>query len=59
MRISDTMNLSVLTDHMGRYATQEQAAKFRPALVIEFDGMDTGDVPEARWEDLMIEACEA
>lgn len=57
MLIHDSMNLSDLTDLMGRYATQDQAAQFRPALVREFDGQDTRSVPESRWGQLMIDTC--
>jgi hypothetical protein len=57
MLISATMDLSDLCERMGHYATIEQAEKFRHVLAVCYGGMDTTDVPEARWESLMEESC--
>lgn len=58
MIISATMDLDRLAETMGDVMTVADAAKFREALVAEFDGVDTRDVPDARWQQLMAETCQ-
>jgi len=57
MLISSAMNLGQLAERMGGDCSNDDAAKLRPLLVAEFDGQDTRDVPEQRWQQLMVDAC--
>ena len=56
MKISETMDLNELAERVGGCTVSEYReflVTLRDALVDEFDGMDTADVPEARWLHLI------
>lgn len=56
MKISRSMNLSDLQERMGPTTTEAEADKMRDLLVDGYDGMDTRDIPEYLWIDMLDQA---
>jgi len=60
MQINYLMPLTDLADRMSRDCLEPaEVVAMRDLLVAEFDGCDTRDVPEARWEQLVEIAAES
>ena len=59
MKITNDMGLSELAERMGTEATESEARAMREMLVENFDGMDTTDIPEADWMEMLDEAANA
>jgi len=60
MQINYLMDLSDLAERMSRDLLEHaEVLAMRTMLVAEFDGFDTRDVPERRWEELVEIAAES
>jgi hypothetical protein len=58
MKISESMNLSELAEHMGPEAQPAEAAAMRNILVDVFDGEDAKDIGEVTWRYFATAAVE-
>ena len=60
MQIHYLMDLSHLAERMSRDLLEDaEVLTMRAMLVAEFDGLNTCDVPERRWEELVEIAAES
>lgn len=57
MLINSQMNLGELAEHMGSDATEQDAMDMRDLLVQSHPGMDTIDIDQGTWENMVWLAC--
>jgi len=60
MRITNTMDLEQLANHMGTDATISQAASMQMVLIESgYDGWDTTEIFDQDWEQALIDIVKA